>query len=89
MSPLPPWAVRRRRCRSRAPSGRCSHADLRVFDPIWTTANITSYHGGMIYDTLFALNAQSRPQPQMIERWSVSDDRLAWTFQLRDGLAFP
>ncbi len=42
----------------------------------------------MIYDTLFALNAQSRPQPQMIERWSVSDDRLAWTFQLRDGLAF-
>ncbi len=64
------------------------HADLRVFDPIWTTANITSYHGGMIYDTLFALNAQSRPQPQMVERWGVSDDRLTWTFQLRDGLAF-
>ncbi len=42
------------------------HADLRVFDPIWTTANITSYHGGMIYDTLFALNAQSRPQPQKV-----------------------
>ena len=21
------------------------HADLRVLDPIWTTANITAYHG--------------------------------------------
>jgi len=30
--------------------------DLRAFDPIWTTANITAYHGSMIYDTLFALD---------------------------------
>ena len=22
------------------------HADMRVLDPIWTTANITAYHGG-------------------------------------------
>ena len=33
------------------------HADLRVLDPIWTTANITAYHGAMIYDTLFGLDA--------------------------------
>jgi peptide/nickel transport system substrate-binding protein len=64
------------------------HADLRVFDPIWTTANITSYHGSMIYDTLFATDANFRPQPQMVNRWSTSDDRLTWTFELRDGLVF-
>jgi peptide/nickel transport system substrate-binding protein len=64
------------------------HADLRVLDPIWTTANITSYHGGMIYDTLFALDEQLRPQPQMVERWGTSDDRKTWTFVLRDGLQF-
>ena len=34
--------------------------DLRVFDPIWTTANITAYHGAMIYDTLFALDGNFR-----------------------------
>ena len=30
--------------------------DLRVFDPIWTTANITAYYGAMVYDTLFAID---------------------------------
>jgi peptide/nickel transport system substrate-binding protein len=42
------------------------HADLRVLDPIWTTANISAYHGGMIYDTLFGLDANFAPQPQMV-----------------------
>lgn len=64
------------------------HADLRVLDPHWTTANITGYHGSMIYDTLFAIDSNFRPRPQMVERWGVSDDRLTWTFTLRDGLAF-
>ena len=32
--------------------------DLRSFDPIWTTANITAYHGMMIYDTLFGLDPE-------------------------------
>ena len=64
------------------------HADLRVLDPIWTTANISAYHGGMIYDTLFGLDANFTPQPQMVSRWGVSDDKLTYTFELRDGLKF-
>lgn len=64
------------------------HADLRVFDPIWTTANITSYHGGMIYDTLFGLDERYQPQPQMVQRHSLSEDRKTYTFELRDGLRF-
>jgi peptide/nickel transport system substrate-binding protein len=62
--------------------------DLRSFDPIWTTANITAYHGALIYDTLFALDANDRPQPQMVESFARSDDQLSWTFKLRDGLKF-
>jgi len=62
--------------------------DLRSLDPIWTTANITAYHGAMIYDTLFALDEQHRPQPQMVGKWSLSDDKLTYTFELRDGLKF-
>jgi peptide/nickel transport system substrate-binding protein len=34
------------------------HADLKVFDPIWTTAYITHNHGYMVYDVLFALDAR-------------------------------
>jgi peptide/nickel transport system substrate-binding protein len=63
-------------------------ADLRVFDPIWTTANITAYHGTMIYDTLFAVDAQLAPQPQMVGKWSLSDDKKLYTFELRDGLGW-
>src|SRR5262245_58398967 len=62
--------------------------DLRSLDPIWTTANITAYHGAMIYDTLFALDAEMRPQPQMVGKWGLSDDKLTYTFELRDGLKF-
>ena len=50
--------------------------DLRVFDPIWTTANITAYYGTMVYDMLFAIDEQFRPQPQMVGKHSLSDDKL-------------
>ena len=33
------------------------HSDLKIVDPIWTTAYITRNHGYMIYDTLFAMDA--------------------------------
>ncbi|MFI5013756.1 MAG: ABC transporter substrate-binding protein [Hyphomicrobiales bacterium] len=62
--------------------------DLRSFDPIWTTANITSYHAAMIYDTLFGVDGNDKPQPQMVDSFGTSDDQLTWTFKLRDGLKF-
>ena len=62
------------------------HSDLKILDPVWTTAYITRNHGYMIYDTLFAMNEQQEPQPQMVEKWEVSADKLTYTFTLRDGL---
>ena len=64
------------------------HANLAVLDPIWTTAYVTRNHGYLVYDTLFAKDAQLRIQPQMVDKWTVSDDKLTWTFTLRDGLEF-
>jgi len=64
------------------------HADLKNIDPIWTTAYITRNHGYMVYDTLFAMDENLQPQPQMVDTWSVSDDKLTYTFTLRDGLAW-
>jgi len=61
-------------------------SDLRVLDPIWTTAGITAQHGAMIYDMLFSYDATLTPQPQMVGRHSLSDDRKTYTFELRDGL---
>lgn len=62
--------------------------DLRSLDPIWTTSPVTRNYGYMVYDTLFSLDHNLRPQPQMVETWKVSDDRLTYTFTLRDGLKF-
>jgi peptide/nickel transport system substrate-binding protein len=62
------------------------HSDLKIIDPIWTTAYISRNHGYMIYDTLFALDANGKPQPQMVGKHEVSDDKLTHTMTLRDGL---
>jgi peptide/nickel transport system substrate-binding protein len=64
------------------------HSDLKIVDPIWTTALISVHHGYMIYDTLFALDEKLQPRPQMVERYEVGADKLTWTFTLRDGLAW-
>ncbi len=64
------------------------HSDIKIFDPVWTTAFIVRNYGYMVYDTLFALDSNLKIQPEMVERWNVSDDKLVWTFTLRDGLAF-
>jgi len=64
------------------------HADLSILDPYFTSTYITRNYGYMVFDTLFATDAQLRPQPQMVDRWEVSDDKLTYTFRLRAGLKF-
>src|SRR5499427_4807310 len=61
------------------------HSDLRIIDPGFTTAYITRDHGYMVYDTLVATDANFKVRPQMAD-WKISDDRLTYTFTLRDGL---
>jgi len=61
------------------------HSDLRILDPTFTGAYITRDHGYMVYDTLLATDANFNIQPQMAD-WKVSDDKLTYTFTLRDGL---
>ena len=39
------------------------HSDLRVTDPIITTAYITRDHGYMVYDTLLATDSNFKIQP--------------------------
>ena len=62
------------------------HTELKVIDPIWTTAYVTRNHGYLVYDTLFALDENLDPQPQMVDRWTASSDKKTWVLHLRDGL---
>ncbi len=62
------------------------HGNLTILDPIWTTAYVTRNHGYLIYDTLFSADENYVTKPQMVDKWSVSQDKLTWSFTLRDGL---
>ncbi len=80
------------RAQSRPPASRTvravMHGDIPTYDPIWTTANMSAYHGAMVYDQLFGVDDKLEPKPQMVSKYGVSDDQLTWTFELRDGLKF-
>lgn len=64
------------------------HSDVKIVDPIWTTAYIVRNHGYMIYDTLFAIDGKGEIKPQMVESYTVSDDKLTYKLTLRDGLTW-
>ena len=58
-------------------------ADLRVLDPVWSPAFVVQNFGYLMFDTLFALDANLQIRPQMVESWAISDDRLTYRFTLR------
>src|SRR5215469_9632075 len=62
------------------------HSDLKILDPIWTTAYIVRNHGYMIYDTLFSEDEKGEIKLQMVDSYEVSPDKLLYTLKLRDGL---
>jgi peptide/nickel transport system substrate-binding protein len=60
-------------------------SDVKIIDPIWSTAYIQRDFGYMVWDVLFALDDKFEVKPEMVESWSVSPDKLLWTFTLRDN----
>ena len=62
------------------------NSDLKIIDPVWSAAFVVRDHGYLIYDTLFATDANGAIQPQMVDRTEVSADKLTYRFTLRDGL---
>lgn len=64
------------------------HSDLKIVDPIWTTAYMSRNYGYMVYDTLFAMNTSGEIKPQMVDSFTISEDGLTYDFTLRDGLIF-
>src|SRR3981189_3617903 len=61
-------------------------ADLAVLDPIFTTATVTTNHACMVFDFLYGLVADFRPQTQRAVGREVSQAGLLWTMRRREGL---
>src|SRR5437879_4567697 len=63
-------------------------ADLTTLDPIFNTTAVTNNHAGLIFDSLYGLDAKYQPHPQMVEGHTVENNGLLWTMKLRKGLCF-
>jgi peptide/nickel transport system substrate-binding protein len=60
--------------------------ELPSIDPIYETSDVTRNFGFMVFDQLFAMDANFQPQPMMIDTYNVSEDRLTYEMKLRSGL---
>ena len=63
-------------------------SDLSVLDPHWTSPYIVRNHGFMVFDTLYGVDGQSKPSPQMVKGHVTENDGRLWRLTLRDGLRF-
>lgn len=64
------------------------HANLPNIDPFTNTAFVARDHAFLVFDQLYGMDEQFRPQPQMVAGHVVENDGLLWRFTLRDGLRF-
>ena len=63
--------------------------DLNSANPFRQFDTTEAFVGGLMYDGLIRLSQKDyAPEPELAERWDVSDDQLTWTFHLRDGLTW-
>ncbi len=62
--------------------------ELQILDPIVTRINSARVFAYLAYDTLVAMDSAGNFKPQMLDRWEVSNDKLTYTFTLRDGLVW-
>src|SRR5271163_2818733 len=63
-------------------------ADVQELDPTRGRNLISRIYSQMVFDTLFALDHTLSPKPMMVDRETVSEDRLTYNFTLRGGLKF-
>jgi peptide/nickel transport system substrate-binding protein len=61
---------------------------LPVLDPVANTAAQVRTHAFLIFDTLFGLDDNYLPQPQMVQAAEQDAKGLVWSLRLRDGLRF-
>ncbi len=63
-------------------------ANLANLDPIWGTQYVVRNASLLIWDTLYGVDANLEPKPQMVESHEATDGAKTWTFKLRPGLKF-
>ncbi|MDR2729129.1 MAG: ABC transporter substrate-binding protein [Chitinispirillales bacterium] len=62
-------------------------SDPKSFNPITSTETSTSYFTNLMYEGLLTQNGVTlEMEPNIAERYEISEDGLTWTFFIRDGV---
>lgn len=64
------------------------YADVATIDPTLSSAYAVRTHALLVWDTLYGVDENMQPHPQMVAGHNVDDDGRRWTLTLRDGLVF-
>ena len=62
--------------------------DVQTLDPQFVTDIPTARIVANIHETLVKADEKGEIQPCLATSWSTSDDKLTWTFKLREGVRF-
>ena len=63
-------------------------ANLSSLDAVAGTQYVVRNAALLVWDTLYGVDSNQVPQPQMVESHTLSEDELVWTFKLRPGQKF-
>lgn len=58
------------------------------FHPALSTSQANLTLAPLMYESLFTLDSHFEATPQLCQSYTVSDDGLTWTFQIRPGITF-
>jgi peptide/nickel transport system substrate-binding protein len=61
---------------------------LNSLDAVWTTEQVTRAFSLAVFESLFSVDEDLNPKPQMAEGYVVEEDGKRWTIHLRSGLRF-
>lgn len=61
---------------------------LAILDPVWTTDTSTRAFALSVFESLYSVDEQLNPRPQMAAGHVLEDDGKRWIITLRDGLRF-
>jgi ABC-type transport system substrate-binding protein len=64
------------------------HSGITTLDPAFAKAQATMWPAHQLFNTLVEVNDSLEIVPSLAKSWTVSDDRLTYTFYLRDDVYF-
>ncbi len=65
-----------------------AQGSIASIDPVWSVFYVTNAVASHIYETPFGWNNRLETRERLVGDWTLSDDSLTYTFNLRPGVTF-